>query len=218
MNQFATMQDADAMRAIKEEWVATQLKSREKDFTDYQDLRFFVGTWNVNGKLATESLQPWFSSFMEDQDPLKLPDLLVLGFQEIDLSAEAFLLNDSPREEYWSNAIKQNLGWSSEYFEKLQSKQLVGILMIVFVKKDLLRHVAGVSSDSAGCGIMGMMGNKGGVAVRFRIFDSWVCFINSHLAADSKEVERRNQDYAEICKRLRFDGGLGRLYDIWRCE
>jgi phosphatidylinositol-bisphosphatase len=72
---------------------------------------------------------------------------------------------------------------------------------------------------------MGMMGNKGAVGCRFKLMDSWVCVVNSHLAADSKDVDRRNQDYAEICRRLSFtapesddfsltDGSL----KIWDCD
>lgn len=47
-------------------------------------------------------------------------------------------------------------------------------------------------------------GNKGGVGVRLRFYDSYMCFIGSHLAAFTDQVDRRNQDFAEICKRLTF--------------
>jgi phosphatidylinositol-bisphosphatase len=54
-----------------------------------------VGTWNVNGQPPTVSLRSWLSC---DEEP---PDLYAIGFQEIDLSKEAFLFNDTPREAEW---------------------------------------------------------------------------------------------------------------------
>lgn len=47
-------------------------------------------------------------------------------------------------------------------------------------------------------------GNKGAVAVRLRVKDSYLCFINSHLAADTYQVERRKQNYWEIVRRVSF--------------
>ena len=48
------------------------------------------------------------------------------------------------------------------------------------------------------------MGNKGGVALRFQVKDTTLCFVNSHLGAYDDQVLRRNADYAEIAKRLAF--------------
>ena len=63
-------------------------------------------------------------------------------------------------------------------------------------------------------GLLGMMGNKGGAAIRFRLLDSTVCFVCSHLAAHRENVAGRNADFHKwvracgmsdrICDNLRF--------------
>jgi phosphatidylinositol-bisphosphatase len=72
-----------------------QLKLKEPEYIQHQQFCIFVGTWNVNGQPPTVSLRSWLSC---DEEP---PDLYAIGFQEIDLSKEAFLFNDTPREAEW---------------------------------------------------------------------------------------------------------------------
>ncbi|KAI0240548.1 hypothetical protein L0F63_007435 [Massospora cicadina] len=195
-------ENARRLRAIKEEWVQKEMQAREDQFTTYDQIKLFVGTWNVNGKYATQPLSLWLVEGQEE-----MPDLYVLGFQELDLSAEAYLLNDSLREEEWCAAVIQGLGSWAGHYTKLISKQLVGMFLVIFVKVCHVGDVSDLATDSAGVGIMGMMGNKGAVAIRMRFRDSYLCFVNSHLAADIGQVERRNQDFQDICRRIGFPIG-----------
>ncbi len=50
------------MTYIRDEWIKKQMKSRENDFTEFQPLKVFVGTWNVNGKKPSEALGEWLCS------------------------------------------------------------------------------------------------------------------------------------------------------------
>lgn len=55
-----------------------------------------------------------------------------------------------------------------------------------------------------GIGIMGHGGNKGAVAVRFRVHDTSFCFVCTHLAAHRNNVEGRNKDVEAILQKLHF--------------
>ncbi|KAJ7700407.1 Endonuclease/exonuclease/phosphatase [Mycena rosella] len=171
-----------------------------------------------------------------DADPDTSPDLLVLGFQELDLSTEALIYAASAaREDAWCGAVFAALGERAGLYEKLASKQLVGMLSVVLVKKALRGCFGDVRTCAAGTGIMGLMGNKGGTAVRL-VFTPPVAvstdskentdtdttedveeketrgstvltFVNAHLAAFDEMVERRNADFHELARKLRFDLG-----------
>ena len=50
----------------------------------------------------------------------------------------------------------------------------------------------------------GAAGNKGGVAIRFLFHATSLCFVCAHLAAGQSQVKDRNEDYAEISKKIMF--------------
>lgn len=61
-----------------------------------------------------------------------------------------------------------------------------------------------VATDLVKTGLGGATGNKGGVAIRFTVYSTSFCFLCSHFAAGQKEVLDRNNDFAEICKKIIF--------------
>ena len=55
-------------------------------------------------------------------DEVDIPDLIVLGFQELDLSAGALLYStETTREDAWFTAIMAGLGEKAELYEKVGS-------------------------------------------------------------------------------------------------
>lgn len=77
---------------------------RTSNVTAHHYRRVFVGTWNINGQDASESLVPWLQTTQEEE-----PAIYVLGFQELDLSTEAYILVDTAREDEWSRGIEHAL-------------------------------------------------------------------------------------------------------------
>jgi phosphatidylinositol-bisphosphatase len=188
--------DPSKFMSIKEVWVNGQMNERAAEFTDMKTIRVFLGTWNVNGRKPEDALDPWLRT-----DPP--PDIFAIGFQELDLSAQALVLGDTTKSEPWEEAIIATLSTMDDYI-LLMTKQNVGILLVVCVKPEHLPYIHSVQTAAASVGIMGIMGNKGGVAIRFSFHDSTFCFVNSHLNAHYERVQRRNQDYKDICHKIIF--------------
>ena len=77
------------------------------------------------------------------------------------------------------------------------------MLMVGYIQIQHVEHLREVTTSEVGCGVMGM-GNKGAVGLRLQFRDTSLCFVNCHLASDATQLERRNEDYREICGRLTF--------------
>lgn len=54
---------------------------------------------------------------------------------------------------------------------------------------------------------MGIAGNKGGVGIRFRFYETDICFVNCHFASGDGQTQRRNEDYQTIESRMTFNDG-----------
>ncbi|XP_002980034.2 type I inositol polyphosphate 5-phosphatase 8 isoform X1 [Selaginella moellendorffii] len=96
---------------------------------------------------------------------------------------------------------------NSENYVRIVSKQMVGVYVSIWIRKNLRRHVHGLKVCCVGCGLMGYCGNKGSVAVSMLLHQTSFCFVCTHLTSGDREGDelRRNGDVAEILRRTAFN-------------
>jgi hypothetical protein len=86
----------------------------------------------------------------------------------------------------------------------IAARQMVGIVLLVLVKRPHAPFVREVMTADAGTGVLRAGGNKGAVTCRFALYDKTISFVACHLAAHEQNVERRNQEFGEIIRRSVF--------------
>ncbi|KAK4468624.1 hypothetical protein MN116_007812 [Schistosoma mekongi] len=90
---------------------------------------------------------------------------------------------------------------------RVERVRLAGIMMIVYISARLSTHLRReeISYQVVPTGVFNVMGNKGAVGIRLTVFNSSMCFINCHLAAGEANLDRRNQDFREITRKMLFE-------------
>jgi phosphatidylinositol-bisphosphatase len=198
-----------AVRVITQEWVDKHMKDREAQFTETINNYIFCGTWNVNAKKEEMDLHDWLLPKDENNNKTTVSDVYAIGFQEmVDLNAMNVALDSSKsqhRSQFWQDKIMECLSSTGIKFSFIMGKHLVGLYLCICAKESLVKDIHDVRATSAGVGIMGMLGNKGGVSIRMSIFDSSVCFVCSHLAAHRGAVSSRNEDFKNIVEKSVFE-------------
>ncbi|KAL5007601.1 hypothetical protein ScPMuIL_016407 [Solemya velum] len=189
-------------------------------FTFPKKVRVAIGTWNVNGgkhfrsiAFKHQSMSDWLldchtaSDSGSEADMATPVDIFAIGFEEIvDLNASNIMSASTTNAREWQKELQKTLSRDHKYVI-LTSVQLVGVILYVFIRPQLAPFIRDVAIDSAKTGLGGTTGNKGGVAIRFLLHSTSLCFVCAHLAAGQKEVTDRNNDYLEISRKLIFPMG-----------
>ncbi|XP_039069721.1 type I inositol polyphosphate 5-phosphatase 5-like [Hibiscus syriacus] len=91
-------------------------------------------------------------------------------------------------------------------YRLITSKQMVGLFLSIWARKELMPYIGHVRVSSVGRGIMKRLGNKGCIAISMSLHQTSFCFVCCHLASGEKEGDelRRNADVSEILKGTQF--------------
>ena len=210
------------MSFIRDEYVAKKMKEREAEFTEQRTLRAFVGTWNVNGKKPRERLDGRLCAASGGHVGRRAAGPLRRGLSGDGGSdrRQRRPRHGGPRPQPPLAAAHPGDGQRARRraapavrYDLLDTQYLVGVMVCVLVKRAMRPHVSAVAGATAGVGIGGFLGNKGGAAVRMRIFDSTVCFVCAHLAAHRGNVQGRNANFRSINEKFVLDAWAGRTED-----
>ena len=165
--------------------------------TNSSKIKIMCITWNIAGiscnvdynitKLFTENI------FYYKNEP---PDIIVVGIQEIiKLSITSILSIVSNQENVitWTTNIINTISKvfkGIEYYQ-LKCMDLVGIYLLVLVKKSLRKNVSLIDSNTTKTGVYGTMGNKGFFTLTLKCFDSLISFGSGHFEAGQSKNEDR---------------------------
>ncbi|XP_058752709.1 type I inositol polyphosphate 5-phosphatase 12-like isoform X2 [Vicia villosa] len=187
--------------------IRSELATKELTYTRRHSIRILIGTWNVGqGRASQEALLSWLGSVVSDVG------IVVVGLQEVEMGAgflamsaakETVGLEGSAMGQWWLDTIGKALE-EGKAFERMGSRQLAGLLISLWVRKNLRKHVGDIDAGAVPCGFGRAIGNKGGVGLRIRVYDRIMCFVNCHLAAHLEAVNRRNADFDHIYRNMVF--------------
>lgn len=194
--------DAEERANFRKNWLQLQLQKRESEFTQLSNIRVLCATWNVNEKKPSEDLSGWL-------DVSQRPTFVAIGLQEMDLSAQGMIFGvNEAQSVYWetqlADTLRKQTDGTADGYTLVSAKQLGGVFLCVYALSSIVPILSDVKSGYAVTGILGIVANKGGVGVRFKLHDSTFCFLNAHFNAHQGNVETRNEDYATIVSSIAF--------------
>ncbi|XP_042513980.1 type I inositol polyphosphate 5-phosphatase 10-like [Macadamia integrifolia] len=122
---------------------------------------------------------------------------------------EAYVAEDdssSENEDGSNSFLMTEITTNQMNYSLIASKQMVGIFVTVWARKELVPHIGHLRLSCVGRGILGYLGNKGCISVSMSLHQTSFCFVCSHLASGEKEGDelRRNSDVIEILKSTQF--------------
>ncbi|KAL4853623.1 Type II inositol polyphosphate 5-phosphatase 15 [Chlorella vulgaris] len=177
-----------------------------------QSLRVLCVTWNV----GESKPDPGSAFFRWVHEAAFNTQLVVLGLQEIEMGSSSVALaaakdafshkmqeRGNTNAKFWGAGVLQALG-GDRHWHQVGLRQLSGMLVLVFARNNLRSSIGEVTTSSVACGVLGVGGNKGAVAVEFSVHRRRVAVVCSHFAAHQGAVEARNANYATICRQLTF--------------
>eukprot|EP00002_Diphylleia_rotans_P009086 TRINITY_DN190_c0_g2_i1.p1 TRINITY_DN190_c0_g2~~TRINITY_DN190_c0_g2_i1.p1 ORF type:complete len:706 (+),score=134.12 TRINITY_DN190_c0_g2_i1:91-2208(+) len=166
----------------------------------FKQLKIFAGTWNMGATPPPEDMSSWWMG--------ELCDLYAFGLQEASFEGKQTVTDSITEKEKtvsvkrdWKQVIQQNLG--PDYC-LLHENNLWGIRLTLFVHKKHVEHISFLESGTEATGIGNVLGNKGGVGAFFYLYETPICFINSHLAARKDRIVERGLNYRDILRGLRL--------------
>eukprot|EP01119_Soliformovum_irregulare_P014904 TRINITY_DN4128_c0_g2_i2.p1 TRINITY_DN4128_c0_g2~~TRINITY_DN4128_c0_g2_i2.p1 ORF type:complete len:721 (-),score=152.89 TRINITY_DN4128_c0_g2_i2:205-2367(-) len=219
-----------------------QISIRNNEPMHQQEISLFSVTYNINGQKSALSLSVLEQLLGLNDTSKPMPDIYAVGFQELVKISGKEVAKDladveGPMKQFAESQLDATLNADIQNYVQIFSKQVVGTMLCVFIKKEMVLQISNIQWDQIRVGIMNKMGNKGAIAVRFEwggegaptgvrqsaiekqsmgptMGGGAVCIVCSHYAAGQSKVGRRNNDYRQSVSKIEFPTHKGRKLTI----
>nr|QHB21516.1 venom IPPase 1 [Platymeris rhadamanthus] len=158
-----------------------------------QYITVHVATWNVNEKKPPGDLAKLLGQLPENED--ERPDIVIVGLQEVTMSLKSAIKNYFLSDK-WSKSIEDTL--SNKKYVRIKTASLLGVIMNIYVKLQHAWSMDDVEIDRVMTGLGGLYANKGGVIIKFKLYNQSFCVVNAHFHAHDEELDERIDDYETI--------------------
>lgn len=186
------------------QYVNEKLKSQSYSFTTTKEISIYIGSYNVNGLNDLDDLDLTSWLFPSEYDDF-YPDIYAIGLQEItDFNPGSFLNNDDFKSSKWEKILSYYFNSKKEPYVLLRTESIASISLFLFVKKAQIHGISQVFGSSKKTGFGGISSNKGACGVRFEFGLTSFAVVSSHLAAGTKSLLERYDDYRSILNGLIF--------------
>lgn len=220
LDGFGTVRLWDGFLA--DTFMRSLLSAHEDRYCSYRDLKVLICSWNVDAARPKDVLaldKNFFDSWLTS---VENPDIIVVCIQEIvdlestKINARELLSKGSRRANtqssgkfsesisLWKKSLNGIICTEKSDFKLVDAMEMVGLFQAIFAKTSNIKSTKSLASAHVKTGLKGYHGNKGAVAIRLKVDDSSICFVNCHLSAHQNQVSSRNRDVHNIFKYARF--------------
>lgn len=164
----------------RDEWFQEKLQAQVDEYTmDRNGLKVVVATLNCNSKVPSrrgDSISRIYEWLHLEDDP----DVIAVGLQEVDMSPEAMIKQQTEMGKKWLAVLQRHLLENAESkYVTLAARQMVGLMLLVFIKNKHVKLVRDLRTQQVAVGAMNAFGNKGGVGCHFYLGQTSFCFIST---------------------------------------
>lgn len=116
-----------------------RFKDREDEYFTYEKFYVLIGTFNVNNRTAPAAvlLDEWI--YRQIENSRRFPDIIAVGFQEIDTSGGAYIYDDRKKEDEWDQIIRRTIQSSYKSKDEKNRYQLLNRVRLMGKNIDRLK-------------------------------------------------------------------------------
>ena len=169
-----------------------ELSSLREEFTEFSELKIFVGTWNTGNTVLSKHPDITLDSWLKPKKEGLVPNIYFVGLQEVvELNASNIVTGEKKKIlQDWAKLIEKTILTVGKY-KKLIEMNLVGINFYCYVLEENFDNITNLNRKFVKTGLGGAAGNKGSCCINFNYNTTTISVACSHLAAgDSKNKQR----------------------------